>query len=85
MWMRELPHKKQTKKVSTRKKAVIKLFGGGHKLKHFGFYQPMSSKMLSHESFCFHPEPNKDDFYGIPNVSEAAKEGKPAPEGDAHI
>jgi hypothetical protein len=46
----------------------------------------MSSKMLSHESFFFHPEPNKDDFfYGIPNVREAAQEGKPAPEGDAHI
>lgn len=24
-------------------------------------------------------------FYGIPNVREAAQEGKPAPEGDAHI
>lgn len=45
----------------------------------------MSSKMLSHESFCFYPEPNKDDFYEIPNVSEAVQEGKLAPEGDAHI
>lgn len=32
-------------------------------MKYFGFCQPMSSKMLSHESFFFHPEPNKDDFF----------------------
>lgn len=37
--------------------------------------------MLSHESFRFHPEPNNDNFYGIPNVSEAVQEGKLAPEG----
>lgn len=42
--------------------------------------------MLSREFFCFHPEPNNEKFYGIPNVREGVQEGKPALEGGrAHL